>query len=156
MERIIIAAMSAERVIGSGDGMPWEVPTEYAHFLDTVRGQTLIMGRRTWEIFGADVTSAHNIVITRSAEVAGAEVADGLPSALALAARYGKTAYIAGGGSIYAQALADDVVDAMYLSTIKGDFSGDTWFPAWSNADWEVTVIEDRGPYVFTEYHRRR
>ena len=27
---IIIGAMSTDRVIGSGDGMPWDVPEEYS------------------------------------------------------------------------------------------------------------------------------
>ena len=29
---ILIAAMSADRVIGSGAGMPWNVPDEYAQW----------------------------------------------------------------------------------------------------------------------------
>ena len=31
---IIIAAMSTDRLIGSGDGMPWSVPEEYRQYLD--------------------------------------------------------------------------------------------------------------------------
>ena len=30
---IIISAMSSDRVIGSGNGMPWNVPEEYEQFL---------------------------------------------------------------------------------------------------------------------------
>lgn len=155
MERIIIAAMTAERVIGSGDGMPWDLPEEYAHFLETVRGHSLIMGRRTWQIFGGDVASAHNIVVTHSSWVSGAEVAGSLDAALELAAGYGDTVFIAGGGSIYTQALIDGVVDAMYLSTIKGDYDGDIYFPTWDEADWETVQREDRGSYIFTHYRRR-
>ncbi|MEE3258297.1 MAG: dihydrofolate reductase [Candidatus Latescibacterota bacterium] len=63
---IIIPAMSKDRVIGSGDGMPWSVPEEYQQFLGFVEGQTVTMGRRSYEIFGPDLTSAHNIVVSRS------------------------------------------------------------------------------------------
>ena len=45
---IIIGAMSTERVIGSGDGMPWDVPEEYARFLRFIEGQTVIIGRRSY------------------------------------------------------------------------------------------------------------
>ena len=31
------------------------------------------------------------------------------------------------------------LADEMYLSTIKGDFEGDTYFPEFDAADWEVT-----------------
>ena len=48
---IIIGAMAENRVIGSGDGMPWDVPEEYAHFQRLVDGQTIIIGRRSYRIF---------------------------------------------------------------------------------------------------------
>ena len=56
---IIISAMGRNRVIGNGDGMPWHVPEEYQHFLDTTRDQTIIIGRRSFEIFGPTLTCAH-------------------------------------------------------------------------------------------------
>ena len=156
MQRIIIAAMSTERVIGRGDGMPWQVPAEYQHFLHTVRGQTLIMGRRSWEIFGADVTSAHNVVISRSADLAGVTVVGSLEAALAQAETYGLPAYIAGGASIYQQALAADVVDEMVLSTIHGTFTGDAYFPDFDRARWTVTAQQEFADYTVTRYQRRR
>lgn len=62
---IIISAMSRDRVIGSGEGMPWNVPEEYQQFLSFVEDQTVIMGRRSYEIFGPDLTSAHTVVVSR-------------------------------------------------------------------------------------------
>ena len=66
-ERIIIAALGENRVIGKGDGLPWSIPGEYRHFLDTVRGATMIMGRRSYSIFGPDLSTAHNLVLSRDA-----------------------------------------------------------------------------------------
>ena len=43
---VIIGAMSTDHVIGSGEGMPWDVPEEYAQFLRFIDGQTVIIGRR--------------------------------------------------------------------------------------------------------------
>jgi len=60
-----ISAMSADRVIGRDDGMPWDVPQEYQHFLDTTRDASLILGRRSYEIFGPTLTSARCFVVTR-------------------------------------------------------------------------------------------
>ena len=42
---IVISAMSQDRIIGKGDGLPWRVPEEYNQFLDIIRGQTVILGR---------------------------------------------------------------------------------------------------------------
>ena len=34
---IVIAAMTPDRVIGRDDGLPWDLPEEYAHFLECIR-----------------------------------------------------------------------------------------------------------------------
>ena len=72
-EIIIISAMSETRAIGKGEGMPWNVPEEYQHFVASVHQQAVIMGRRSYEIFGADF-EADTFVISRSAEIEGVTV----------------------------------------------------------------------------------
>src|SRR5829696_3455294 len=111
--------MSTDRVIGRGDGMPWDVPEEYAQFLRFVRGQTIIIGRRSYEIFGDGLTSAHTVVVSRSARgLPGVVVAPSVEEAVGAAESFGKTVFSAGGASIYAQTIP--LADTMYLSYIKG------------------------------------
>jgi dihydrofolate reductase len=149
----IISAMSETRVIGSGDGMPWDVPDEYQHFLDTTRGQTLIMGRKSFEIFGPTLTCKHCYVITRGGGPFDNAVAVGsLDEAIEKARQHQTNIFVAGGASIYA--LAIDLADEMLLSYIKGNFDGDAHFPEFSDADWNITVREDRGNYKFVHYSR--
>lgn len=150
----IIAALSTDHLIGSGDGMPWEVPEEYQQFLDFIAGQTVIMGRRSFEIFGGDLTSAHALVVSRSAsDLEGAIVCRSLDEACAQAAAFGKTVFSAGGATIYEQTLPR--ADRMYLSYIKGDFEGDTYFPAFDEAEWQVVRREEHPRFVFVAYARR-
>lgn len=152
---VIISAMSRDRIIGSGDGMPWHVPEEYQHFLDTTAGQTIIIGRRSFEIFGPTLTSEHCYVVTRGESTfKNAFTANSLQSALDQAKRHGRTVYVSGGASIYSAAIG--LVDSMQLSYIDGEFSGDTYFPDVDEADWTVTRREDRGSYEFVEYLRKR
>jgi dihydrofolate reductase len=155
MARIIIAAMGANRVIGQGEGMPWHVPEEYAHYLQQVTGHAVIMGRRSWDIFGGDLTSTRNFVVSRSGPVKGAQAVPGLEEALAQAEAAGNTVFIAGGTSIYTQALERDLVDEMYLSTILGDYTGDAFFPAWDEARWELVRREPRAQFEFKVWRRR-
>jgi len=83
---IIISAMSSDRVIGSGNGMPWNVPEEYEQFLRYVDGQAVIMGRRSFEIFGPDLRHTANIVVSRSAvRIEGARVCSTIQEAIASA-----------------------------------------------------------------------
>lgn len=151
---IIISAMSRDRVIGSGDGMPWSVPEEYAHFLKSIEGQTVIMGRRSYEIFGPDLTSAHNIVVSRSWEgTEGVVVCGSIEEAAATAASFGQTVFSAGGATIYGQTLP--LAEAMYISWIKGDFSGDTLFPEFDEAEWDVVERRDHEGFEFVHYGRK-
>jgi len=151
---IIISAMSTGRVIGSGEGMPWHVPEEYQQFLRFITGQTVIMGRRSYDIFGPDLTSAHNLVVTRSGQTfTNAITCASLEEAIERAKGFGKTVFSAGGATIYRQTLP--YAKAMYLSYIKGDFSGDTYFPDFAPANWTVEKQEDHAAFTFVIYRRK-
>ena len=151
---ILIAALGTDRVIGSGEGMPWDVPEEYEHFLSRIKGQTVLMGRRSWQIFGGDLTSAHNIVISRSTvALPGAKVAHSLGAGIELGRSYGKTLFCAGGAGVYAQAMPH--ADAMYLSFIKGEFSGDAFFPDFDDVDWMVEQRIDHPRFEYVVYRRQ-
>ena len=152
---IIIGAMSTDRVIGSGDGMPWDVPEEYAQFLRFINGQTVIIGRRSYEIFGDGLTSAHTVVVSRSVtHLPGAIAVPSVEEALRLAASYGKTIFGSGEASIYMQTVP--LADTMYLSYIKGQFTGDAYFPPFSDQEWTVDRREDHPRFEFVVYRRRR
>lgn len=148
---IIISAMSESRAIGLGEGMPWSVPEEYQHFVDSVRQQTVIMGRRSYEIFGADF-EADTFVISRSAQLNGVNVCSGIEDAMQQAKKLSKTTFIAGGRSIYA--LGIPLANRMLLSTIKGNYEGDVSFPEFAESEWKVESIEDRGSYVLRDWRR--
>lgn len=152
---IIIGAMSTNRVIGRDDGMPWDVAEEYAHFLRLIEGQTVIIGRRSYEIFGGTLTSAHNVVVSRSAgDVAGAIVVPSIEDALRVAKSFGATVFSGGGASIYAQTIP--LADTMYLSYIKGNYTGDAYFPEFSEQEWVVEQREDHARFEFVVYRRKK
>ncbi|MEM9659723.1 MAG: dihydrofolate reductase [Planctomycetota bacterium] len=161
---ILISAMTEDRIIGAGDGMPWDVPEEYQQYLDFTRGQTIILGRRSMEIFGPDLTAAHAVVLSRSDSVDRPDgyegdltTAAGLDEAVAAAEAYGKTVFCGGGANVYAQCLP--LADAMYLSTIKPhavdrDLPGDAHFPEFDPADWRVAEERDHPDFHFVHYER--
>ena len=152
---IIISAMSENRVIGVGDGMPWDVPEEYQQYLDYVRGNTVILGRKSWEIFGADLTEAKAIVVSRSiSKVDHALVADSLTAAIKLAEKNNGQTFVAGGSSIYEQAIP--LADQMYLSTIKGHYDGDSFFPDFDSTQWDIAEERDHPNFVFRRYLRKQ
>ncbi|MEN1679911.1 MAG: dihydrofolate reductase [Planctomycetota bacterium] len=156
---ILISAMSEGRVIGAGDGMPWHVPEEYQQYLDYTRGQTILLGRRSMEIFGPDLSADHAVVLTRLGEAARPEgfigdlvTASTLDEAIAAAEAFGKTVFCGGGANVYAECLPR--ADAMYLSFIKGDFTGDTYFPVFDTSEWQVVQERDEPRFRFVHYER--
>ncbi|MCI5225674.1 MAG: dihydrofolate reductase, partial [Candidatus Electrothrix sp. AX2] len=51
MEIILIAALAANRVIGQGKTIPWDIPGEQTR-KELTMGSSLIMGRTTWDSLG--------------------------------------------------------------------------------------------------------
>ena len=150
---IIISAMGRNRVIGSGNGMPWEVPEEYQHFLDTTRGKAIIIGRESFEIFGPSLTCERCFVVTRgTGPFENATAVSSFDEAARMAADTGLKVFVAGGASVYS--IAIDRADRMLLSYINGEFEGDSFFPEIPEDIWNVVRREDRGSYEFVEYRR--
>lgn len=151
---ILIAAMSRDRVIGTGDDMPWDVPEEYEQFRELTRDQTIVIGRKSFEIFGPDLTSRHTLVVTRGDPIneEGVVSCGSLDDALTRAAGLHRDVYVAGGASIYEQALRR--ADEMKLSVIKGEFAGDAYFPAFDASEWQIVEQRDHPQFTFTHYRR--
>ncbi|MEM9383868.1 MAG: dihydrofolate reductase [Pseudomonadota bacterium] len=108
MELILISAMSSERVIGSGDGLPWNLPEEYANFLGKVRGHPIVMGRRSYEIFGADLVDSPLLVVSRSLRevpAANVQICASVDEALREAASLDERVFVGGGARVYAETL---------------------------------------------------
>lgn len=61
-----IAAMSLNRVIGSGNRIPWHLPEDFRWFKQKTMGGTLVMGRRTFESIGRPLPGRTTVVLTRS------------------------------------------------------------------------------------------
>jgi len=151
---IIISAMGSNRVIGAGDRMPWNVPEEYHQFLDLIRDQVVLMGRKSYQIFKDDLTSGVNLVVTRQAlDLPGAITCGSVEEAVKEGEKYGKTLFSAGGASIYEQTIP--LAEMMYLSYIKGEFKGDAFFPPFDENQWEVERREDHSRFEFVVYCRK-
>lgn len=147
--------MSRDRLIGTEDGLPWNIPEEYNLYLSRVSGQTVIMGRNTFELVGSDLTSSHTIVISR--DFPSGEnyiVCQTIEAALEVAESYGKDIYIAGGANIYAQTL--EKADKMYLTYIEGEYSGVAYFPEFNINDWEIVETDPYPNYLIVTYRRKK
>jgi dihydrofolate reductase len=125
MKKIAIAAMSENKIIGCEGKIPWYVPEDLSFFKMMTLGNTLLMGRKTFEKL-PKLKNRKIIVISRNklnsitGEINTTNI-DWLET-------FGSNKlFIAGGGEIYKQFLP--VCDELYLTTIKKQIDGDTHFP---------------------------
>lgn len=136
-------ALDENGLIGKEGGLPWHLPRDLKYFKETTLGQTVIMGRKTFESTGKPLPRRRNIVVTRKTDYApeGVEVAGSLETALQMAGGEAE-AFIIGGAEICRQALEQDLADRMYLTRIHAVFEGDVFFPEVDWADWVETSAE--------------
>ncbi len=132
--------MTEARVIGRDNQTPWHIPEELRLFRELTIGQTVVMGRRTFESIGRPLPQRRNLVLSRSLPpTPGVEICRTFAEAVELAA--GQNLFFIGGRSIFAEALP--IADSLRISWIFGDYPGDVLFPALCLGDWqEVEVIE--------------
>jgi len=129
----IIAACDQNRVMGRQGKLPWNIPEDWAYFLEQTEGGVLLMGRRCYEDFIDYAPQREVIGLSRDPHYhfQYARRAPSLSEGLALARQFGKTIWICGGHEIYKEALP--LANELLLSEIDARFEGDTHFPEWKN-----------------------
>ena len=65
----LIVARSRNNVIGKDGTMPWNIPGELSQFLSLTTGNTVIMGRRTYEAIGHPLKDRTNIIVYSSLQI---------------------------------------------------------------------------------------
>jgi len=137
----IIAAVAANGVIGDHNGIPWRLPSDFAHFKRMTIGKPLIMGRHTFESIGRPLPGRTNIVVSRQRgyQPDGVIVISSLEAALdhaqaIAAADRANEVMIGGGAQIYAQALG--IADRLYITHVALNPPGDVYFPRVTPEEW--------------------
>ena len=138
----LIVAMDRNRLIGSENGLPWQLPADLAYFKRTTMGKPVVMGRRTYDSIGRALPGRRNIVVTRDPGFSArdCEPAGGIDEALELCADAGEIMLI-GGASLYRQTLHRAA--CLYITRIHHDFEGDTWFPEFDESEWRLESRTD-------------
>ena len=125
-----IAAMSRNRVIGREGKIPWHLPEDFRWFKKMTTGQTVLMGRKTFESLGQPLQNRTNVVVTRgSARWEGVTVVRDLEAFKA--EDYPGDTWVIGGAEIYGQMLGR--CEDLFLSVICKEAEGDAFFPAFED-----------------------
>ena len=162
MRYSLIVAMSENRVIGCGGGLPWRLSADLRRFKRLTMGHHIVMGRKTYGSIGRPLPGRTSVVISRDPNYApdGVLVARSIDQAKRLASE-DTEAFFIGGGEIYRQVLAE--VDRIYVTLVHAEIDGDTLFPeldltAWDLVESTRAAADDKNEYdhSFLIYDRKR
>ena len=134
-----VVAAAENNAIGKSNQLLWTLPNDMKFFKNTTWGMPVIMGRKTYESLGKPLAGRTNIIITRKQnwQPEGVFVANDIREAMATAAKTdAKEAFIIGGGEIYKQTMP--LTQRLYLTRVHTTIEGDTFFPEFNKADWEL------------------
>lgn len=152
----IIVAIDRHGAIGKNGDLLFHIREDLRRFKTLTTGNTLIMGRRTFESLpGGALPNRRNIVITRSDTFAaeGVETARTPAEALTMAAEGPGDTFVIGGGQIYAALLPHaDILDLTIVD--REDPDADTFFPTLKLDDYRVTAVEPAGGCRFVTLRR--
>ena len=149
-----IVAMTRNRVIGQGNKIPWHLQGEQAWFKEVTMGHPILMGRKTFESIGRPLPGRRNLVVTRTGELPGVELIRDLKKFEP--ADYeadGNEVFVIGGAEIYDALLSQ--CNAIYLTIVKGEYTGDAFFPEFES-EFEYSETIRVSPEFDILYYKRR
>jgi len=144
----LIAAIGKNNEIGLNNDLLWRLPEDLMRFKCLTTGNTIIMGRKTYESIGRPLPNRINIIITRNKtfEAKGCLVLNSLEEALK--ACDAEECFIIGGASIYEQAFP--LADKLELTLVDFEGEADTYFP---NIDFSQWILSKKESHKANDKH---
>jgi dihydrofolate reductase len=159
----IIVAVSEDLGIGKDNELLWHISEDLKRFKRLTSGNTVIMGKKTWESLPKRPLSGRkNIVLTDNPNeiIEGSVTVYSIVDALSKCEK-SEEIFIIGGGSIYRQFMP--LADRLYITHVHKKAEADIYFPVIDPEIWVVAENEefnsgepDNIPYTYTIYERRK
>ena len=160
----IIVATSKNSVIGKNGEIPWYMPIDLKHFASITRGNTVLMGRKTFESItkrlGHPLPDRKTVVLTNQKDFTAPECTVVHSWEEAIEATKNENVFVCGGENIYKLALPH--TDKLILTLVDTVVDGDTFFHFNPN-EWKVLSEEphtkdekNKFDCIFYEYEKRK
>ncbi|MEG2195414.1 MAG: dihydrofolate reductase [Terrisporobacter sp.] len=136
----IIVATANNNIIGADNKLLWHISEDLKRFKEITSGNTIIMGRKTFESLPGILPNRKHVVITRDTSFnvnsEMVEIFHNLDDVISKYKDSTEEAFIIGGGEIYNATI--NFAKKLYLTKIKKDFEGDTKFPTINKYEWKI------------------
>jgi dihydrofolate reductase len=149
--------VAKNNIIGKNNDLPWHLPEDLKHFKALTTGNTVLMGRKTFESImtrlGKPLPNRKNIVITHQTDYATPKdvfVCANLDEALKQHAE--ENIFVIGGAEMYRQTI--DRADRLEITHLDREVDGDTTFPFIDPTIWKKTAEDKHDGFSFVTYLR--
>jgi dihydrofolate reductase len=149
----LVVAAATNNAIGKESHLPWCLPNDMKYFKNITWGMPVIMGRKTFEALGKPLSGRKNIVITRREEwrPEGVVIVSNFDDALFVAKETdANEVMVIGGGEVYRMAFERS--KRIYLTRVKAEPEGDTFFPDLDPKEWKLVKQQDHVADEKNEY----
>ena len=147
----LIVARSKNNVIGKNGIIPWSIKGEQKQFKELTTGNTIIMGRKTFEYIGRPLLNRKNIVLSRTTNYSEVITVDSLEKAMELSEG---NIFIIGGYNLFKEAIS--IVDIMYITEVNLTIEdGDVFFPDFNENEFDVKMIEENSQFKRLIYTKK-
>lgn len=137
----LIAARADNGVIGSENDLPWYLPSDLRRFKELTTNHSVVMGRKTYESImqrlGHPLPNRLNIVLTRQDNFSAPSEVQIIHDLAEIKTLPGEV-FVIGGAEIYAQTIG--LAEKIYLTEVKADINGDSYFPSIDPSNWRETA----------------
>jgi dihydrofolate reductase len=146
-------------VIGNSGKIPWQIPSELAHFKSTTMGFPIIMGRETYLSLGKSLSGRINIVLTKKKDFLLEEKEVIILSSFEDAFNYCEQlnisqVFIIGGAEIFDSII--DNVDELIISHLDITVEGDRYFPQINHEIWNEEQVTQKEGFKVVTYSRKK
>ncbi len=153
----IIAAVARNRAIGYQNKLLYWLPNDMRRFRKLTTGNTVIMGRRTFESLpNGPLPNRRNVVLTHSnLTIPGVDICGSFDEVI-FSTMPDETLFIIGGANIYSQSM--HLADRLLLTEVEDiPAQADAFFPDYSewkliSKEWHPADERHAFAYSFTEY----
>ncbi|WP_185849394.1 dihydrofolate reductase [Blattabacterium cuenoti] len=165
MKFILIAAVSKNGFIGKNNQLMWHLPNDLKRFKDLTTGETVLMGRKTFDSIGKILPERRNIILTRNKinflcleNNKNIKIVSSIKEIKNLTY---KKIFIIGGEKTYASTI--EKAQIIELTLVHEKFHGDAKFPKIDPKKWkkiyEFIYEKDRHHlfnYSFIRFERKK
>ncbi|SJZ62937.1 dihydrofolate reductase [Pilibacter termitis] len=149
-------------LIGKNNQLPWHLPNDLQFFKEKTLGNTIVMGRETYEGMGKrPLPNRQTIVLTRNADYNSEHenvlVMNSVDEVMEYAKNSETLVMITGGATVYKA--FEPYMTTLYRTVVQEEFEGDTYFPEWDFSHFELVetiegIVDEKNkyPHVFERW----